>query len=171
MYPDLQNDRIFMAQLDQSKTASKPVTVKVPYEQISYANQQKKVEKLVTKAETLNSILIKSHPNDGKKFIIIPEDIDLAAISKKFQITENALMKWNELDGTQLKRNDVLFLESKSSSGNVPTYKSQVGESMHDIAQKFGIKLKKLYSKNRMDFGQQPKAGQLIYLQSKKPRK
>ena len=171
MYPDLQNDRIFMAQLDQSKTGSKPVTVKVPYEQISYANQQKKVEKLVTKAETLNSILIKSHPNDGKKFVIIPEDIDLAAISKKFQITENALMKWNELDGTQLKRNDVLFLESKSSSGNVPTYKSQVGESMHDIAQKFGIKLKKLYSKNRMDFGQQPKAGQLIYLQSKKPRK
>ena len=170
MYPDLQNDRIFMAKLDQSKSGSKPVTVKVPYEQVSYAKQQKNVEKLVTKAETLNSILIKSHPNDGKKFIIIPEDIDLAAISKKFQITESALMKWNELDGTQLKRNDILFLESKSSNGNVATYKSQVGETMHDISQKFGIKLKKLYTKNRMDYGQQPKSGQLIYLQNKKPR-
>jgi LysM domain. len=76
-------------------------------------------------------------------------------------------MKWNELDGNQLKRNDILFLESKSSNGNIATYKSQSGESMHDIAQKFGIKLKKLYSKNRMDFGQQPKPGQLIYLQEK----
>jgi hypothetical protein len=42
---------------------------------------------------------------------------------------------------------------------------------MHDISQKFGIKLKKLYSKNRMDYGQKPKSGELIYLQSKKPKK
>jgi hypothetical protein len=171
MYPDLKNDRIFMAQLDQSQTKSKPVTIKVPYEQISYSEQKKKVDKMVTKAESVNSILIKSHPNGGKKFVIIPDDIELAAISKKFQITESALMKWNELDGTELHRNDILFLENKSSNGNVATYKSQVGESMHDIAQKFGIKLNKLYSKNRMDFGQQPKSGQLIYLQNKKPRK
>ena len=171
MYPDLKNDRIFMAQLDQSNASSKPVTVKVPYEQISYAQQQKKVEKIVTKAESLNSILIKSHPNDGMKFIIIPEDLDLASISKKFQITEAALMKWNELDGTQLKRNDILFLENKAAKGNVATYNAQVGESMHDIAQKFGIRMKKLYTKNRMDYGQQPIAGQLIYLQSKKPRR
>ena len=171
MYPDLKNDRMFMAQLDQSKASSKAVTVKVPYEQITYAKQQKKVENLVTKAETLNSILIKSHPNGGKKFVIIPDDLNLEAISKKYQITESALMKWNELDGTDLRRNDILFLENKSSKGNVATYKTQVGESMHDIAQKFGVKLNKLYSKNRMDYGQQPKTGQLIYLQSKKPRK
>lgn len=170
MYPDLKNDRIFMAQLDQSNASSKPVTVKVPYEQTSYAEQQKKVEKIVTKAETLNSILIKSHPNGGRKFVIIPDDVALASISKKYGITESRLMKWNELDGTQLRRNDILFLESKGSTGNVATYKTQVGESMHDIAQKFGIKLKKLYAKNRMDFGQQPKAGQIIYLQNKKPR-
>ena len=171
MYPDLKNDGAFMAKLDQGKSASKPVTVKVPYEQTSYAQQKKKVEKIVSKAETLNSILIKSHPNGGKKFVIIPNDVELAAISKKFQITESALMKWNELNGTQLKRNEILFLEQKSSKGNVETYKSQTGESMHDIAQKFGIRLNKLYSKNRMEFGQQPKTGQLIYLQSKKPRK
>ena len=171
MYPNLKDDRIFIAQLDQSQTKTKAVTVKVPYEQISYSEQKKKVEKLVTKAEALNSILIKSHPNGAKKFVIIPDDIELAAISKKFQITESALMKWNELDRTQLRRNDILFLENKSSTGNVATYKTQVGDSMHDIAQKFGVKLKKLYAKNRMDYGQQPKSGQLIYLQSRKPRK
>ena len=118
----------------------------------------------------MNAILIKSHPNEGLKFVIIPEDLELADVSKKFGISESRLIKWNELDGTQLKRNDILFLESKSSSGNVATYKSQVGDSMHDSSQKFGIKLKKLYAKNRMDEGQQPKSGQLIYLQSKKPR-
>ena len=171
MYPNLKNDGIFMARLDQSQVKSKPVTIKVPYEQISYTDQKKKVEKLVSTAESLNAILIKSHPNGGKQFVIIPNDIALAAISKKFQITESALMKWNELDGNELRRNDILFLENKSNKGNVATYKAQAAESMHDIAQKFGVKLNKLYSKNRMDYGQQPKAGQLIYLQSKKPRK
>lgn len=171
MYPDLKNDRIFMAKLDQSNATSKPVTVKVPYEQVSYAKQQKNVDKIVSKAEALKSILIKSHPNGGKKFVIIPDDLSLEEISKKFGVSESRLMQWNELDGNQLRRNDILFLESKSSSGNVATYKAQAGESMHDISQKFGIKVKKLYTKNRMDFGQQPKAGQLMYLQSKKPRK
>lgn len=170
MYPDLQNDKMFMAKLDQKESSSKPVTVKVPYQQTSYAKQQKTVEKLVTKAETLNSILIKSHPNDGMKFIIVPDDLDISAISKKFGISESRLMKWNELDGNIVKKNEILFLESKSSSGNIANYKAQVGESMHDIAQKFGIKLKKLYSKNRMEYGEQPKSGQIIYLQSKKPR-
>ncbi|WP_226065721.1 glucosaminidase domain-containing protein [Kaistella polysaccharea] len=171
MYPDLKNDRIFMAQMDQSRATTKPVTVKVPYEQVSYAKQQKNVNDIVSKAETLKSILIKSHPNGGKKFVIIPDDISLEAISKKFGVSESRLMKWNELDGNRLRRNDILFLESKSSSGNVATYKAQSGESMHDISQKFGIKVKKLYSKNRMDFGRQPKVGQVIYLQSKKPKK
>jgi hypothetical protein len=169
-YPDLKNDGIFMVKLDQKKSASKPVTVKVPYDQTSYAKQQQKVEKIVTKAEALNSILIKSHPNQGIKFVIIPNDIDLTAISNKFKISESSLMKWNEIDSKKLKKNDILFLESKSSTGNVATYKAQVGESMHDISQKFGIKLKKLYSKNRMNYGQKPNSGQLIYLQSKKPR-
>lgn len=171
LYPDLQNDRIFMAKLDQSNAATKPVTVKVPYQQTSYAKQQKTVARIVSKAEALKSILIKSHPNGGLKFIIIPTDVDLKLIAKKYGISENRLIKWNDLENQQLQRNDVLFLESKASSGNVATYKTKVGESMHDISQKFGIKLKKLYSKNRMEYGQQPKTGQLIYLQSKRPRK
>lgn len=171
LYPALENDRIFMAKMDQSKESAKPVTVKVPYEQTSFKQQEKRVEKIVSKAETLQSILIKSHPNEGMKFIVVPNDVDITAISKKFGISESRLRKWNELDGNQVKKNEILFLESKSSRGNVETYKAKVGETMHDIAQKFGIKLKKLYSKNRMDYGQQPKTGQLIYLQSKKPRK
>lgn len=171
LYPDLRNDKIFVAKLEQDAAPKVPETVNVPYQQTSYAQQQKTVERLVTKQELLNSILIKSHPNDNLKFIIVPGDMDLASLSKKFGISESRLQKWNELEeGNQLKKNDILFLEPKSSSGNVATYRAQIDESMHDIAQKFGIKLQKLYAKNRMDEGQQPQAGQLIYLQQKKPK-
>ncbi len=170
MYPDLQNDRVFMAKLDQNKASARPVTVKVPYEQTSYARQQHKVDKMVTRAETLQTILIKSHPNGGKKFVVIPNTVALGDISKKYGIPESRLIKWNELSSDQLQRNDILFLEAKASTGNTPTYRAQAGENMHDIAQKFGIKLSKLYSKNRMSAGQQPIAGQIIYLQGRKPR-
>lgn len=172
MYPDLKDDRAFMARLEPGKAAKKePVTVKVPYEQTSYAQQQKRVEKIKTRAEVLNSILIKSHPNDGLKYIVIPEETDVKYIANKFKVSEGRLMKWNELDSPILKKNTIVFLESKNSKGNTATYKAGYGEDMHDIAQKFGIKLHKLYAKNRMDEGEQPSPGQLIYLIDKKPRK
>ncbi|KXH85315.1 glucosaminidase domain-containing protein [Chryseobacterium kwangjuense] len=174
MYPILKDDQTFMAQLEPSKMMTKkvkdPVTVEVPYKQTSYVQQQKRVERIKTKAEILNSILIKSHPNDGLKYIVIPEDTTVKFIADKFRVSESRLVKWNELDTNILKKNDIVFLESKNSEGNTATYKAETGEDMHDIAQKFGIKLNKLYAKNRMDEGQRPSPGQLIYLIDKKPR-
>lgn len=174
MYPNLKDDQTFMAQLEPSKMVTKkvkdPVTVEVPYKQTSYVQQQKRVERIKTKAEILNSILIKSHPNDGLKYIVIPEDTTVKFIADKFRVSESRLVKWNELDTNILKKNDIVFLESKNSEGNTATYKAETGEDMHYIAQKFGIKLNKLYAKNRMDEGQRPSPGQLIYLIDKKPR-
>lgn len=170
LYPDLNNDKIFMAQMDQSKVKTEPKTIKVPYHQTTYKEQQKKLEKIKSKAEILSTILVKNHPNGGLKFIIIPEDTNVKFVAKKFDISENKILKWNELEDEQLKKNDIIFLESKNSEGNVATYKTEVGDDMHSISQKFAIKLSKLYSKNRMNEGQIPTVGQLIYLQEKKPR-
>lgn len=177
MYPALNNDAVFMAQLGQEKQNDKvlPTTVNVPYTQGSYAKQQDKIEEILdakTKAVLLKNILVKNHPNGDLKFFVMPVDGNITDISKKFGISEKRLMKYNELDNPKLEKNDIIFLESKNSSGNKATYKAGIGDTMHDIAQKFGIKLKKLYAKNRMDMDKndQPQTGQLIYLQSKKPR-
>jgi len=175
MYPSLNQDAVFMAQLSQNRQNEKvaPPTIRVDYSQDSYAKQQSKVSEMVdakTKAELLKSILVKNHPNGDLKFFVMPVDADVADIAKKFGISEKRLMKYNELENSKLTKNDIIFLEGKNSSGNKETYKAGIGETMHDIAQKFGIKLKKLYSKNRMEAGEEPRAGQVIYLQSKKPR-
>ncbi|WKS95771.1 glucosaminidase domain-containing protein [Riemerella columbina] len=178
LYPELNNDTEFMAKLSgnrtnptSTKTPKDPVTVIVPYKQTSYAEQQKTAEQLrKEKLALLNNITVKRHPNGGLKYIIIPTDTDLAYIAKKFDVREGRLTKWNELTNNRLKTNDILFLESKNSSGNVATYRAAAGDTMHLIAQKFGIKLNKLYRKNRMEVGEEPQQGQVIYLQSKKPR-
>jgi len=175
LYPSLNNDAVFMAQLGQEKQNDKvtPPTVKVPYSQGSYVKKKSEVSDIIdskTKVALLKNILVKNHPNGDLKFFIMPVDANVSDISKKFGISEKRLIKYNELENSKLEKNDIIFLEGKNSSGNTATYKAGIGETMHDIAQKFGIKLKKLYSKNRMEAGQEPKAGQLIYLQSKKPR-
>lgn len=170
MYPALSKDQVFMAQLSQSKVTPEPKTIVVPYKQTSYAVQKKEVERIKSTTELLESILIKSHPNGGKRFIVIPTDTNVDVIAKKFGIKKSQIMKWNELEDSTLRKNDVIFLQAKSSRGTMNTYKVQVGEDMHDISQKFGIKLSTLYSRNRMAKGDQPKVGQLIYINQKRPK-
>lgn len=173
-YPDLNKDSEFMAKVDQSKGIIKtPAIVAQPtYKPSSVVKQSQNNDFLdeKTKANLLKRILVKNHPNNGKKFFVAPADTDVAFISKKFGISETKLMRYNELSSSEIKRNAIIFLDQKSSKGNVAVYKAIDGESMYDISQRFGIQLKKLYSKNRMDYGQEPSVGQLIYLQKKKPR-
>lgn len=170
-YPDLKNDNGFMAKLNKSNKVE-VVAVEAGRNQSYSPPPAPDFPRERTKSDTelLNTILIKNHPNGGRKFIVLPADTNLAFISQKFGIKESKLQKWNELNSDNLKRNDIVFLETKSGNGNVETYRAQSGESMYTISQKFGIKLSKLYAKNRMNEGQQPKSGQLIYLQQKKPR-
>lgn len=168
MYPDLKDDQTFMASLEAKNVdKKKPVNAEAPKK--IYAEAPKK-ERVKTKSEILNSILIKSHPNGGLMYVVIPEDTSVQFLAAKFKISEDKLMKWNELDTNMLKKNEIVFLEQKNTHGNTATYKAESSENMHDIAQKFGIKLHKLYAKNRMDEGQKPSPGQVIYLIDKKPK-
>lgn len=126
--------------------------------------------KTLTKQEVLNALSIKNHPNGGLKYVVLSGDLDLESLSKKYEINESRLMTYNELRSRKLKKNQIVFLEFKKSRGNQEFYTTQEGDKMYDIAQKFGIKLRKLYTKNRMSEGEEPKIGQVIYLQYKKPR-
>ena len=175
MYPSLKDDKIFMAQLGQNNATEEKKekkTIIVPYAQTSYAQQQKKVENIrkISKYDVLSSILVKNHPNGGLKYFVLPDDLELSLISSKFGISESRLKKWNDLTSEQLKKNDIIFLEPKNSDGNIATYQMEIGENMHDIAQKFAVKLDKLYAKNRMEPGQKLRAGELVYLQGRKPK-
>jgi LysM repeat protein len=171
LYPNFKTTG-FINQSGQKDTniTTTPPTATVSYPQNSDTQTQKNPENSTNEAELLSTILVKNHPNGGIKFVIIPANTTVSFIAKKFDIKENKIIKWNELENNNLKQNDILFLESKKSSGTIDTYKVGVGETMHDIAQKFAVKLNSLYSKNRMQDGEQPKSGQLIYLREKKPR-
>ncbi len=174
-YPELENDREFMASANPVKERAgkaESKTIKVRNDVAAYVAQQRKEDdrQSGTRADMLNTVLMKNHPNGGIKYLVVPADMSLQLIADKYGIPENRLQKWNDLRTARVKKNDIIFLEPKGNEGNIPAYKAERGEDMHSISQKFGIRLDKLYAKNRMEEGKQPKAGDLIFLQGRKPR-
>ena len=170
LYPDLTNDKAFLAKnlpLPKEKIEDVPKVLVDAPEPVK-----------ITKKEVLLSILMKAHPNEALRYIVIPvepdyddaSEVNLEDISKKYEVSISKLMKWNELTSNTLKEGQILFLEKKNSSGSIDTYRAEKGESMYSISQKFAIRLDKLYDKNRMEYGDKVKEGQIIYLKNRKPR-
>ncbi|MDL1913633.1 MAG: LysM peptidoglycan-binding domain-containing protein [Bergeyella sp.] len=161
-YPDLRRDNRFMAKQNNENFSSKAFFVPVGRKTVKIS------ERFPVKTSYV-FYLIKTHPN-GRRYVILPENTGIAEVSRRFGIREKKLRRYNDLENSVLSKDRILFLEPKANKGNIATYTAKSGETMYDISQKFGIKLRKLYSKNRMPYGASLRIGQVVYLQDKKPR-
>lgn len=61
-----------------------------------------------------------------------------------------------------------VFLKKKKSRAKVKYHTVRSGEDMYQIAQKYGVRLGKLYERNLMRIGEQPRIGDIISLKKKK---
>lgn len=90
--------------------------------------------------------------NDIHCTVIQPGE-NLAAISRKYDIAPAALLQYNELASEkQVKEGDIVFLDKKKKkyAGAQDVYIARGGESLHDVAQQFGVQLKHLAKLNGM---------------------
>lgn len=89
-------------------------------------------------------------------------------IAKENNMRDWQIYKYNDLPkGSRIEPGMVIYLKPKRNKAAVPEHKVQEGESMWEISQKYGIKLKKLYKKNRMEPGTQVKPGETINMRRK----
>ncbi|QAR30025.1 LysM peptidoglycan-binding domain-containing protein [Ornithobacterium rhinotracheale] len=118
----------------------------------------------------LNKSRIKRHAN-RKEYIVVNSGETIFQIAKAYNISERRLLKYNDLTApNKLRTGQNLFLASKRNRGMQETYRVQKGDDMYLISQKMGIKLKSLYRRNRMEQGQEPQVGEILYLRGRKPR-
>jgi hypothetical protein len=95
---------------------------------------------------------------DGDSYEEIAYDIGIKA---------NKLLKFNDIpSGFPLKKGDIIYLESKKIRADLPAldYIVKVGDSMHSISQKYGIRLKSLYRLNRIKSDYIPAEGDVLRL-------
>lgn len=90
------------------------------------------------------------------------------SIARRQQMGAWQIYKYNDLKrGESLDPGEIVYLKPKKRKGTVELVTVKEGESMRDISQQYGIKLKQLYKKNHLKPGQQVKPGEVLTLQRK----
>lgn len=113
---------------------------------------------------------VKIHANNIR-YISVKEEDTFEKIASEFNMGLWQLYKYNDWDkNKELFDDGMLYLQPKRNKAQEDYHYVASGESMWDISQKHGIKLKKLYRKNRMNPGDKPSVGEKLYLRKKKPR-
>jgi len=108
----------------------------------------------------------KVYSNNGVKFIFALAGDSFSDIAADFEIYSWQLPKYNELDKKLvLKEGQMLYLEKKKKKNkDADKHTVKSGESMHFISQLYGIQLKQLYKKNKMEEGSEAQAGLVLNL-------
>jgi len=102
-------------------------------------------------------------------YIIIKESDTYKKLEKEFGIRKRQIVKYNDLPKThELVKGERIFLKPKRCKSKEEIHIVKQGETMRDISQKYGVKLSRIYKRNHLDQGSQPKPGQKIYLRRTK---
>ena len=102
-------------------------------------------------------------------FIVIKQNDTYKKLEKEFGIRKWQVVKYNDLRKShELNAGERIFLKPKRCKSKEEFHYVREGQTMRDISQLYGVKLKKLYKRNNLDQGAVPKGGQKIYLRKKK---
>lgn len=96
------------------------------------------------------------------------------SITKELGLKDWELYTYNDIaQGRQPRVNEIFYVEAKYRRGDKRHLKhvAEEDDTMHFIAQRYALRLKPLLRRNRMDYGDEPVKGQVIYLRKKRPRK
>jgi hypothetical protein len=110
--------------------------------------------------------------NNRIQYIIVKDGDNREKLEDEFQLLGWELSKYNELKSDfKLTPGQILYLQPKRDRAEPGKdfYTTVAGDTMYQISQRYGIKLKKLYEMNRMKDGTEPAAGKKIWLRSIKP--
>jgi LysM repeat protein len=103
--------------------------------------------------------------NNGLKLILAGAGDDISKISKDMEIPVNQLLHFNDLSkGNAVVPGQIIYLETKKNKGSEKYHLVAKGDEMYELSQLYGIKLTKLYSKNKMTPGTQPLPGKKLRL-------
>lgn len=93
------------------------------------------------------------------------DNFDIIAESMGFSVRE--LKNYNEVpEDFPLQKGDIVYLEKKKKKADKPNYDHvvEVGESMHSISQRYGVRMKSLYKINKKHKDYIPEEGDVLKL-------
>jgi len=136
--------------------------------------EQKKVvaaaqENAKTTPSSKNTVVkfLMKQENNGVNCYLLRQDATIAEIAAVLGKREKSLLRYNDMfEDRVLKTGTYIYIAKKASKferGNAKHVVSE-GESMHSIAQRYGITLKSLYKINGITYGAAAVTGQTLFL-------
>ncbi|MCB0400529.1 MAG: glucosaminidase domain-containing protein [Flavobacteriales bacterium] len=121
----------------------------------------------VSLAGTGSERTIKLHNNI--KYIRVKAGDTYEQITQDYKMNLWQILKYNDLNkGDAIQEGDIIYLQPKKNTAKEEFHVVESGQSMRDISQLYGVKLKKLYKRNQMIMGTEPQVGSKIYLRKPK---
>lgn len=107
------------------------------------------------------------------KYIVVQSGDTYENLTRDLELMPWQLANYNEIErGAKLKEGQELFIQPKRRKAEVnhQLHIAEEGETMYEISQMYGVRLKWLYRRNRIEQGDEPVAGEKIYLRGKRPK-
>lgn len=125
-------------------------------------SSQKKSQK-----DTAPKLIRSVYKSYGLLYVVARENDSFERIANDLGFKEKQLLKYNEVpEDFPLQKGDVVYLEKKKGKADKPYFDHvvQIGESMHSISQRYGMKLKSLYKLNKKPLDYLPEEGDVLKL-------
>ncbi len=107
---------------------------------------------------------------NGLDGIYAPEGYTVKKLAETAGVDEYKFRKWNDLKiREELKTGKIYYLRRKRNRAKFYYHTVAQNENMWEVSQKYGVKLDKLYRKNRMEPPQEPKEGRVLWLRHNRP--
>ncbi|HPE97550.1 MAG: glucosaminidase domain-containing protein [Chitinophagales bacterium] len=101
--------------------------------------------------------------------VVVNPGETLELLSERHNIRMKRLLEYNNMTGTEkLEPGTYVYLQPKRKKGLTKYHKVESGETMWTISRDEGVRLDRLYKYNLLTPGQEPAAGQLIYLRKER---
>ena len=103
------------------------------------------------------------------KYVIAKDGDTYETLARELDLMPWQILKYNDLKKTDhIREGETIFLKPKRNKAKTAFHVLAEGETLRDVSQQYGVKLKSLYKYNRVEEGTQPAAGEKIWLSRKK---
>ncbi len=108
---------------------------------------------------------------NGKKGILAAEGDDIGQLAMKGKVKPTDLLKFNDIsDKDLIEAGKVYYLKTKNRKAKVAFHTVSENQTLWEVSQMYGVRLKQLLKFNRMETVQRLQAGRVVYLQKKRPK-
>lgn len=91
------------------------------------------------------------------------------ALAARYNLGIWQIYKYNDIEkGQMLNPGEIIYLKPKRRRSTETNHLVKPGESMREISQQYGVKVKHLYKLNRLELGEEVQPGEVLNLHSKR---